>query len=157
MLNSAVVLTFWLECVRCSRSLRFSVSFSAPAPAAAWVWMSVWVPSFYSVELGKLMPCPLHLRTDNTQKLLEAVMSSDIVWMGFLFMNNTFTAPSSQSPRPRQTIWKINYIFLSVPPSTHTYTAQSPLQRLCFLERKFMFMVGSGKCFFLCLLFNVIF
>lgn len=124
MLNSTVVLTFWLECdSSSSRSLRFSVSFSAPA--AAWVWMSVWVPSFYSVDLGKLMPRPLHLRTNNTQKLLEAMMSSETVWMGFLFMNNTFTAPPSRSPPPKawQTAWKINYIFLSVPPSTHTHTS----------------------------------
>lgn len=132
MLNSAVVLTFWLEYVRCSRSLRFSVSLSAPA--AAWVWMSVWVSSFYSVELGKLMPRPLHLRTDNTQKLLEAVMSSDTVWMSFLFMNNTFTAPRSQSPRPKHDrpcgkSITFSCLFHHLHTHTHRYIYQSDMFR----------------------------
>lgn len=132
MLSSAVVLTFWLECVRCSSgSLRFSVSFFAPA--AAWVWMSVWVPSFYS-ELGKLMPRPLHLRTDNTQRLLEAVMSSDTVWMGFLFMNNTFTAPPSQSSRPKHDrpygkSITFSCLFHHLHTHTHRYICQSGMFR----------------------------
>lgn len=157
MLNSAVVLTFWLECVRYSRSLRFSVSFSAPA--AAWVWMSVRVPSFYSGELGKLMPRPLHLRTDNTQKLLEAVMSSDTVWMGFLFMNDTFPAPRSQSPRPKHDRpYGKSITFSCLFHHLHTQIRQSGMFRkhsllLCFLEETFIFMVGCGKCFFPCLLF----
>lgn len=40
---------------------------------------------FYSVELHGLKSCP-HLRTENTQKSSETMMSSDTVWTGFLLM-----------------------------------------------------------------------
>lgn len=81
MVSPIIVHTFWLKCVS---TVGFCISFRLlHCCCSSLEWLNGF--AFYSVELHGLKPCP-HLRTENTQKPSETMMSSDTVWTGFLLM-----------------------------------------------------------------------